>query len=72
MIRSGDVNRDGFIDLVVNNKIYYNDGNAGFTFTNELPITGIPELADFDNDGDLDILLENSGIIYFYSNKRIW
>ena len=69
VIRSGDVNRDGFIDLVVNNKIYYNDGNAGFTFTNELPITGIPELADFDNDGDLDILLENSGIIYFYSNN---
>ena len=69
VIRSGDVNRDGFIDLVVNNKIYNNDGNAGFTFTNELPLTGIPELADFDNDGDLDILLENSGIIYFYSNN---
>ena len=68
VIKSGDIDRDGDVDLVVNNNIYYNNGNAGFTFSNALPVTGIPEIADFDNDGDLDVLIENSGNIYFYGN----
>ena len=68
VIKSGDLDRDGDIDLVINNKIYFNDGNAGFTFSNELSITGIPEIGDFDNDGDLDILIENSGNIFFFAN----
>ena len=71
VIKSGDIDRDGDIDIVVNNKIYYNDGNAGFTFSNALPLAGIPEIADFDNDGDLDILIENSGNIYFYGNDGL-
>ncbi|MDQ3021950.1 MAG: FG-GAP-like repeat-containing protein [Bacteroidota bacterium] len=65
---SGDIDRDGKIDLVVNNKVYKNNGNAVFSFFTELSINGIPELADFDSDGDLDILIENSGVVYFFRN----
>ena len=71
VIKSGDIDRDGDIDIVVNNKIYYNDENAGFTFAKELSVIGIPEIADFDNDGDLDILIENSGYIYFNGNDGL-
>ncbi len=57
VIKSGDIDMDGDIDLIVNNRIYLNNGNAGFIFSNELSVSGIPELADFDNDGDIDIAI---------------
>ncbi|MEO8666773.1 MAG: FG-GAP-like repeat-containing protein, partial [Ignavibacteria bacterium] len=67
-LNSGDIDGDNDVDLVINNKTYKNNGNAVFTFSSELSMTGIPELADFDSDGALDILIENSGNIYFYRN----
>ncbi|MDQ3194284.1 MAG: Ig-like domain-containing protein, partial [Bacteroidota bacterium] len=57
-IKAGDINGDGDIDLLINNKIYNNDGLGTFTFWQELSLNGIPELADFDNDGRLDILIQ--------------
>ena len=68
-LKSGDIDGDGNIDLLVNDIIYKNNGNAFFTFFAELGITGIPEPGDFDSDGDLDILIENSGNIYFFRNE---
>jgi len=68
-IESGDINRDGNIDLIINNKIYKNTGNAVFTFLSELGINGFPELADFDSDGDLDILIQRNDSIFFYQNN---
>ncbi|MDQ3194190.1 MAG: FG-GAP-like repeat-containing protein, partial [Bacteroidota bacterium] len=68
-MKCGDIDGDNDIDLLINNKIYKNNGNAVFSFYTELSITGIPELADFDNDGDLDILINNSSNLYFYQNN---
>lgn len=64
-IESGDINGDGNIDLLINNKIYKNTGNAVFSFLSELGINGFPELADFDSDGDLDILIQRNDSIFF-------
>lgn len=68
-IESGDINGDGNIDLLINNKIYKNNGNAVFSFLSELGINGFPELADFDSDGDLDILIQRNDSIFFYKNN---
>jgi len=70
-LKSGDIDSDSDVDLVINNKTYKNNGNAVFAFSNELSMSGIPELADFDSDGDLDILIENLGSIYFYQNDGL-
>ncbi len=68
-IKSGDIDRDGNIDLLINNKIYKNNGNAVFSFFTELGLNGFPELADFDSDGDLDILFQKNDSIFFYQNN---
>jgi len=70
-LKSGDIDGDNDIDLVVNNKIYKNEGQAVFSFSNELSMTGIPELADFDSDGDLDILIQNGNNVFFYQNNGL-
>ncbi|MEO8665723.1 MAG: FG-GAP-like repeat-containing protein [Ignavibacteria bacterium] len=68
-MKCGDIDGDNDIDLLINNKIFKNNGNAVFSFYTELSMPGIPELADFDADGDLDILINNSSNIYFYQNN---
>ena len=65
-IESGDVDSDGNIDLLVNIKIFKNNGKAVFSFLSELENNGFPELADFDSDGDLDILIQRNDSIFFY------
>jgi hypothetical protein len=70
-----DFNNDGYLDLIVSGNysthIYINNGNRSFT---ELMKTSIPGVinssvatGDYDNDGDIDVLL----IGYSNNNQRI-
>lgn len=70
----GDLNQDGYADLVEVNgfresRLYFNDGNGVFIESSSLiyqsGVTGTGSLGDIDNDGDLDILLST---IYFQNN----
>jgi len=78
----GDLNGDGFIDLVQAymyfsddipenaNKVWLNNGDMTFTFHTELgnyPTVDI-EIADMDNDGDLDLIAGSDGNFV----NRIW
>ncbi|MDZ4712625.1 MAG: FG-GAP-like repeat-containing protein [bacterium] len=71
LLKSGDIDNDGDIDIVGNNIIYKNDGFANFSLGSTLNIEGTPELADFDNDGDLDILIQNGSTVFFYVNDGL-
>ena len=70
-IRSGDIDRDGDIDLVINNAVYMNNGNAFFNISESLNHQGRPDMFDADNDGDLDILISNNGTFYYYKNDGV-
>lgn len=70
----GDTDNDGDLDLVVansgnftpqNNQYFRNDGNGAFTEITDSPIATdggcsfSSSFADYDNDGDLDLLITN-------------
>jgi hypothetical protein len=82
----GDYDNDGFLDILIagttNNsaeitKIYRNNGNGSFTEQTGISLTGVwsgsASWGDYDNDGDLDILLtgniDYSYIIKIYQNN---
>lgn len=69
----GDYDNDGWVDIIqagmgpysqLSNHLLHNNRNNTFSLTNSFnpPIQGPPEWGDYDNDGDLDILI--SGSIY--------
>ena len=65
----GDYNNDGLLDLVINGfdgtsiltKLYKNNGDETFTEQTDLSFMGLAysllEWGDYDNDGDLDLLI---------------
>ncbi|MCX6303107.1 MAG: FG-GAP-like repeat-containing protein [Bacteroidia bacterium] len=65
----GDYNNDGYLDILMTgftgsdriSKIYHNNGDNSFTEQNVITLTGANagsvDWGDYDNDGDLDILL---------------
>ena len=83
----GDYDNDGNLDILLTgatgsdpvfnpvSKIYRNNGNNTFTEQTQISLTGVlagsATWGDFDNDGDLDILLSGS-IDYPYNSKGIF
>ena len=66
---SGDFDGDGDIDLLLNDKIYKNNGNGSFIYYSAININGNSLIADFDNDGDLDIIVASNNLNHFFRNS---
>lgn len=75
----GDYDNDGFVDLYVTNwvlgpnRLHRNNGDGTFTWVTGTPLDdsgfgGRATWADFDNDGDLDLYLVNSGANKLFRN----
>ncbi len=67
-----DINRDGFIDILVGNKVYLNDGNAVFTQSTGYPFgnTTNGKILFFNADEGYaeDVLFTGDGITTLYRN----
>jgi len=75
----GDVNDDGFPDMVVSGgygspggpliKLYINDSEGNFTLNESISFINVNNgdirMFDYDNDGDLDILISGKGLGFF-------
>lgn len=75
-IALGDYDNDGYLDILLTgkngssysspivSKIYHNNGNNSFTEQTQISLTGVYSSSvawgDYDNDGDLDILISGS------------
>jgi hypothetical protein len=72
----GDMNNDGYIDLVASNYplgtvIYLNDGHENFVKQSDSLSGGLIstlDLADYDNDGDLDIFIAGRTLLNYGSS----
>jgi len=73
----GDYDNDGDLDILlaglhnsgtIVSKIYKNNGNGTFTEQTSIPLEGVygctVAWGDYDNDGDLDILMTGKTIVY--------
>jgi predicted nucleotidyltransferase len=77
----GDFDNDGYIDIIITgwgqegriSKVYRNNANNTFSEQTGISMIGISvgsvDWSDYDNDGDLDILLTGSGISKVYCNN---
>jgi len=78
----GDYDNDGDLDILITglsdpggwiSKIYSNNGNNSFTEQTGISLTGVAQgsvaWGDYDNDGDLDILL--TGYNYYQGNVYV-
>jgi hypothetical protein len=82
----GDYDNDGSLDILLTgatsypsplnqiSKIYHNNGDNSFTEHTGISFTGVDRgsagWGDYDNDGDLDILLTGNGISKIYRNDN--
>jgi len=77
----GDYDNDGDLDFITtgypdgtgaSTRIYRNDGGLAFSYQSQYSLTGMSnsdvEWGDFDNDGDLDILMAGAGYARLYQN----
>lgn len=73
-LRSGDMNGDGWADLVTGRYVFLNNGSGGFSNGASVQYKatgnlGALAVSDVDKDGDLDIAgFDNSGNGYLYLN----
>jgi predicted nucleotidyltransferase len=78
----GDYNNDGYLDILLTgypdntyviSKIYKNNGNNTFSAQTEISLKGVDNSSvawgDYDNDGDLDILLTGDYVSKIYKNE---
>ena len=79
-----DLNKDGFVDIVSGNHgtpslIYFNNGSAlpfenvsASPFTTDIDTTDTIAVADFDHDGDMDLLTGNISAPFklYYNNSK--
>lgn len=77
----GDYDSDGYLDILMNgntgsteiSKIYHNNGNNSFTEQTDFLLPGVQfnsaVWGDYDNDGDLDILLTEYSTTKTYASK---
>jgi predicted nucleotidyltransferase len=80
----GDYNNDGYLDILLTgytnttfviSKIYKNNGNNTFTEQSGISLKGVDKSSvawgDYDNDGDLDILLTGAYVSKIYKNESV-
>jgi hypothetical protein len=80
----GDYNNDGFLDFIIAGynsnsqkitKIYKNNGNSSFSEQSNIAFKGVSassvDWGDYDNDGDLDILLTGYYDNTYYTSTNI-